>query len=229
MPERIGTNTLLWMYKTPLSVILSSSFVDRHTISNFLCSKMPPKQSEPFPLIPSETLLLGHCCQPQIKLRFVPKNPRHTLDKLCLSHWACLDVAQATAPVGWPFCSIPDTSQAEFQHPSPSLSSSSLLLSLYSNKEISEGTACLIPHHKPLTSPTELGLCTAAIALQHCNIAVQSFILHSQAGYLHLFGAWERQHLWASPAFPQFLPAFLSASKQIKRPDNICSPAPRVN
>lgn len=174
---------------------------------------MPPKQSEPFLLIPSETLLLGHCCQPQIELRFVHKNLSHTLDKLCLSHWACLDMAQATVPRGWPFCSILDTSQAEFQHPSPSLGSSSLLLSLCRNKEMSEGSACLIPHHKPLTNPQTWG---SAWLQFHCNVAILlsrvSFSTPRLVIYI-FWGVWKRQHLWASPAFST-ISACLYFSKQ---------------
>lgn len=74
-----------------------------------------------------------------------------------------------------------------------------------------------LPDPSPQTThkPTDLGLCTAAIPLQRCNIAVQSLILYSQAGYLHFWGDLEEATPVSKPSFFHnfCLPLFQQANK----------------
>lgn len=231
MSERIETQCSEYIKFHFLWFSQATLFTD--TAFNFLCSEMPPKQSEPFLLIPSETLLLGHCCQPQIKLRFVHKNPGHAFDKLCL---------RLTEPAWrWPKPQLPwdDPSapsltpprqSSSISHPHWSAGEAVHFLSLFAATEKS---------HKALaawflttsSSQTPQNWDSALLQL-HCNTAIllSRASVYTPRLVIHIFwGAWKRQHLGWSPAFPQFLSAFFSASKQIKRPDNIYSPVSRVN
>lgn len=218
MSERIETQCSEYIKFHFLWFSQATLFMD--TAFNFLCSEMPPKQSEPFLLIPSETLLLGHCCQPQIKLRFVHKNPSHAFDKPCL---------RLTEPVWrWPKPQLPwdDPSapsltpprqSSSISHPHWSAGEAVHFLSLFAATEKS---------HKALaawflttsSSQTPQNWDSALLQL-HCNTAIllSRASVYTPRLVIHIFWGLGRGNTWdEAQLFHNFCPPFFQQVNKSK-------------